>query len=137
MEADTHAPDVAGMRGTIARLLLPHGEAPAAKELETLTSLLRGHIELLIPEIEEAAAALPYDDVPRYCALACIGEARRKLRARPGPEEYDALVHARRLARSLSALCDHHESLNGTLMRLNRGRSTAPPRMGVDPCADY
>jgi hypothetical protein len=97
--------DIDGMRETMARLLGSQAETPAGEELATLTALLRGHMELLIPEVEQAAAKLPHDDVPRYCALACIGEARLKLRARPVPDEYGALAHARRLARVLGALC--------------------------------
>lgn len=108
--------DVPTMRQTVVRLLGSESEPPAGEELETLTALLRGHMELLVPEIEQAAVRLPHDDVPRYCALACVGEARLKLRARPGPGEYGALAHARRLARVLGALCDHHETLTGVRM---------------------
>ncbi|WAZ26874.1 DUF6415 family natural product biosynthesis protein [Streptomyces cinnabarinus] len=33
-------------------------------------------MQLLIPEIEQAAARLPGDGVPRCVALACVREAR-------------------------------------------------------------
>lgn len=104
--------DIATMRQTIA-LLLPHetAEPPTGEELATLTATLRGHIELAVLEVEQLAARLPEDDIPRYCARACIGEARRKLSARPGPGPHDQLPYARKLARSLLALCDHYEAL--------------------------
>lgn len=69
--------------------------------------MLRGHMQLIIPEIEQAAEKLPADDIPRYCALACVGEARARLNARPGLMPYDPVAHVRRLGRSLPALCDH------------------------------
>ncbi|MGW2701555.1 DUF6415 family natural product biosynthesis protein [Streptomyces sp. NPDC001340] len=74
------------MRESVA-LLLPHETvtAPAGEQLATLTATLRGHMELLIPEVEQIATQLPADDVPRYCALACVGEARGKLSAQVGP----------------------------------------------------
>lgn len=99
------------MRSVVRRLLAEDAPPPGLDELETLTLQLRGHIALLIPEVEAAAGRLPKDDVPRYCALACIGEARGKLsqQARPGVD--GGAAYARRLARVLNALCDHHENL--------------------------
>ncbi|GAA5032458.1 hypothetical protein GCM10023335_74960 [Streptomyces siamensis] len=61
---------------------------------------------------------MPRDDVPRYCALACVGEARGKLRAQPGTGPGRDAAHARRLARSLIALCDHYAALTGQAMCL-------------------
>ncbi|MEU6003535.1 DUF6415 family natural product biosynthesis protein [Streptomyces sp. NPDC047197] len=68
---------------------------------------------LTIPEVESAAWKLAEDDVPRACALACIGEARMKLgtEARPGPPA--GIAHAQKLARVLNALADHFENLGG------------------------
>lgn len=116
--SDTHPLDVATMRETIGRLLPPDGTAPADGELETLTGLLRGHMELLVPEIQTSATKLPKDDIPRYCALACAGEARERLRTKPSPVPGGAIAYARRLARSLNALCDHYEALTGVTMCL-------------------
>lgn len=110
-------PDILTMRTTIDRLLdpdaVPGTLPPKAEELATLTLQLRGHLDLLMPEVEQAALRLPKDDIPRYCALACLGEARGKLRAEPSPTPHGPVAYARRLARVLNALCDHYEHLSG------------------------
>ncbi|MFI5475202.1 DUF6415 family natural product biosynthesis protein [Streptomyces cacaoi] len=101
------------MRETARILLDPDAVAlaPAGPELDTLTLAARGHLALLVPEVEQAARRLKRDSIPRYCALACLGEARGKLRAEPSRASGGALVYARKLARVLCALCDHHETL--------------------------
>src|SRR5262249_25068060 len=114
----TQPVDIATMRQTIGRLLPPDAGLVGISEVETLTNLLRGHMQLIIPEIEQAAGKLPTDDVPRYCALACIGEARAKLRTAAGHGPHRAVAYARKLARSLAALCDHYEALTGVEMCL-------------------
>jgi hypothetical protein len=108
-------PDLEMMRES-AGIVLGPGSAPEAippvgDELDTLTAALRGHIELLSPEVEQAAERLPENSPTRACALACVGEARGKLRA---PElRFAALaggvMYARRLARVLDALCNHYD----------------------------
>ena len=116
-DRDSRPPDIETMRTTAARLLGPDGAPehlpPAVDELDMLTRLLRGQLELLAPEVEGIANRLAKDSIPRYCALACVGEARGKLRAEPGPGPHGPVAYARRLARVLNALCDHHESLGG------------------------
>lgn len=115
-EQDQTPPDLETMRTTVNRLLDPDAVAealpPGAAELDTLTLALRGHLELLIPEVERAAGPRP-KDVQTYCALACVGEARRKLGITPGPVLESRVAHARKLARSLNALADHYERLAG------------------------
>lgn len=101
------------MRTSARRLLVGDAIQPGPDELATLTLALRGHMELLTPEVEQVAEQLPMDDIPRYCALACVGEARGKLRAGQGPGADGGVAYARKLARSLNALCDHYENLNG------------------------
>lgn len=103
--------DITTMRASACRLLAEDAEPPSADDLETLTVLLRGHIMVTIPEVEIAAGKLPEDDIPRACALACVGEARMRLNLDPGPTLAAGIVHAQRLARSVNALCDHHENL--------------------------
>jgi hypothetical protein len=107
-------PDIATMRATVNRLLdpdaAPEALPPAPSELDTLTRLMRGQLELLIPDIERMVGGRP-KNVPHYCALACVGEARGKLNAEPLPGLSGAVAYARRLARVLNALCDHYERL--------------------------
>lgn len=99
------------MRAVVRRFLAEDSLPPDMGELKDLLSQMRGHMQLLVPDIEQAAARLPHDDVPRFCALACVGEARGKLSpyARPSLD----LDYARKMARTLQALCDHHENLCG------------------------
>jgi hypothetical protein len=114
-------PDITTMRAVVDRLLDPDASPealpPAADELDTLTLQIRGHLDLLMPEVEQAAQRLPKDYIPRYCALACLGEARGKLRAQPSPTPHGPVAYARRLARVLNALCDHYENLGGETRR--------------------
>ncbi|MGW5248815.1 DUF6415 family natural product biosynthesis protein [Streptomyces sp. NPDC004129] len=117
-QTETPPVDVETMRENIGRLIGPGAASLEDEELAGLTSLMHSHMQLIIPEIERAAGKLPEDDVPRYCALACIGEARAKLRATPGAGPHRAVAYARKLARSLMALCDHYEALTGVEMCL-------------------
>lgn len=105
--------DVETMRTTVRRLLAADAEPLGLDELDTYLSTLRGHMRLLIPEVEMAAGRQPKDDIPRYCALACVGEARVKLGIEVGAGLNHGIAHARRLARSVNALCDHYENLGG------------------------
>ncbi|SHI25282.1 DUF6415 family natural product biosynthesis protein [Streptomyces sp. 3214.6] len=109
--------DIATMRETVEIVLNPDAAPEAlslpADEVVMLTRALRGHLELLIPVVEHAAGRLGKESVLRYCALACVGEARGKLRSEPDPRLGGSIGHARRLARVLNALCDHHEKLGG------------------------
>lgn len=65
-DPDQAPPDLATMRSAVRRLLAEDAQLPSLEELETLTLQLRGHIALLIPEVEATAGRLPKDDVPRY-----------------------------------------------------------------------
>ncbi|GAA3777674.1 hypothetical protein GCM10023083_12820 [Streptomyces phyllanthi] len=78
--------------------------------------MLRGHRpgdERGRGEVEQAALKLSKESIPRYCALACVGEARRRLAATPRPSLGGPAAYARRLARSLNFLCDHYEHIDG------------------------
>lgn len=111
-------PDIEAMRTVVRPLLAEDAIQPDADSVAALTAALRGHMELLIPKVEQAAGRLSKDDIPRYCALACVGEARGKLRAAPGLA--GGIVYARKLARSLTALCDHWETLHGVRTAVTR-----------------
>lgn len=108
-------PDIIVMRKTAGALLGPDALAlaPSGDQLATLTLTLREHLAVLMPEVERAAGTLKRESIPRYCALACLGEARGKLRATPAGGPDGALRHAQRLARVLNALCDHFERVGG------------------------
>ncbi|MDL2075057.1 DUF6415 family natural product biosynthesis protein [Streptomyces sp. GXMU-J15] len=118
--------DIAAMRTVVAEVLPPEVTPTDPATLGRLIGLLRGHIERLIPEVEQAAAQRPVDDVPRYVALACVTEARGKLEAVPALLPYDMAAHARRLGRSLLALCDHYEALTDVRLCLACDRSIRP-----------
>ncbi|MFF3878761.1 DUF6415 family natural product biosynthesis protein [Streptomyces sp. NPDC001978] len=101
------------MREGAHRLLAIGAEPLPDGALEILRLQLRGHIELLIPEVERAALGLPKDDIPRACALACTGEARMRLRLGPGDLIVTRVSVVQKLSRSVRALCDHLENLGG------------------------
>ncbi|MFE9309530.1 DUF6415 family natural product biosynthesis protein [Streptomyces sp. NPDC006706] len=108
---DPYRPDITTMRAAVRRLLADDAEPPSPEELDTLTLQLRGHIMVLIPQVEKATGRLPEDDVPRACAMACVGEARMRLSLEPGRGLPAGISHAQRLARSVNALADHLENL--------------------------
>ena len=119
--AETLPTDLSLMRETAQILLGPDAAPdvlpPSTDELDTLTRTLRGHLELLAPEVEQAARRLDEESIPRYCALACVEEVRGKLGAQPRPGLGGAAAYARRLARTLNALCNHYEGLLRTLAK--------------------
>lgn len=115
--SDTEPLDIATMRATVDRLLDPDSAPdvlpPAGEELAELIATMRSHLEQIAPEVEAAAIRLPVKHPHRNCAFACVGEARQKLRISvehvTNPEVTVAL--ARKLARSLHALCEHYDHL--------------------------
>ncbi|MGW2704154.1 DUF6415 family natural product biosynthesis protein [Streptomyces sp. NPDC001340] len=48
------------------------------------------------------------ENIPRYCALARIGDARSRLQAEPSRRYGGAVGHARCLARALNANAQSH-----------------------------
>lgn len=102
------------MRETVDRLLdpdaVPGTLPPSEAELDTLTATVRGHLELLAPEVEAAAEKM-VSVIARHGVLACVWEARSRLAAEPSRRFGGPLGNARRLARVLNALCDHYEQL--------------------------
>lgn len=115
-EQDSRPPDIATMRATARRLLGPDDGPdvlpPTSGEVDTLTVTIRGQLELILPEVERAVGPRP-KSAQACCALACVGEARRKLSITPRPGLESRVIHARRLARVLNALCEHYERLGG------------------------
>ncbi|MCZ4605008.1 DUF6415 family natural product biosynthesis protein [Streptomyces sp. Lzd4kr] len=146
-------PDIATMRATAAPVLGPDNGPdafpPDAAALETLDGALRGHLQLLIPDVQKAAGSRR-KDVQTYCALACVGEARGKLTVATAGSLAVRVRHVRRLARVLLALCEHYERLSGgsetaeqaALRLLGEHSSTCPTCLTRDdhgnaelPCA--
>lgn len=114
-DTQTTPVDLVTMREVVNRLLdpdaVPEALPPTGDELQTLTTLVRGHLSLLVPEVEAAARKLKPGSVHRYTVLGCVWEARSRLETQPSPRFGGAPGYARRLARALNALCDHHETL--------------------------
>ncbi|MGW2129941.1 DUF6415 family natural product biosynthesis protein [Streptomyces coelicoflavus] len=107
-------PDIATVRATARRLLAADAEsfeAAEVAEVAEMTARLREDIAGLIPAVEALTRALPKDDVPRACALACLGEARMRLRLGDGDTDRVRLSVAVRMARTANALADHHQAL--------------------------
>lgn len=108
-------PDLEVMRDSARQLLdpdcAPDALPPTRAELDALTLKLRTHLEVLAPEVEQAARRIPETQMLRYCALACVGEAQGKLRVDPHPGVSSGVAYARCLARVLNALCEHFENL--------------------------
>jgi hypothetical protein len=104
----TAPPDITTMRATAARAL---ADAPSAEDLDVLASMLRGHMHVLIPEVEQLAARR--HDTAGISARACVDEARRKLNLGHGDIEAVRVSVVQKLARSVDALCRHYETLGG------------------------
>ena len=109
-------PDFAAMRAIVDRLLDPDADPgvlpPAGAELVALTEAVRGHLELIAPQVEAAARrALDPGSSRRSSTLGCVWEARSRLQAEPSARTGGPAGHARRLARVLNALCEHYEKL--------------------------
>jgi hypothetical protein len=104
--------DLARMRSTAQCLIDEPVQLPTGESLAALTLRIRGHLSLLIPEIVRAAAVRPSEDISRLRALSCVGEAGARLQPLPVGDE-GTLSQARRLAHSLTALCDHYQHLYG------------------------
>jgi hypothetical protein len=96
------------MRDSARRALT---EAPSAADLDVLASTLRGHMHVLIPEVEQLAARR--HDTAGISARACVGEARGKLNLGNGDIEAVRVSVVQKLARSVDALCRHYETLGG------------------------
>ncbi|MFJ9162114.1 DUF6415 family natural product biosynthesis protein [Streptomyces griseoviridis] len=106
-------PDLAVMRETAA-IALALAEDTHPEDHAALAAMLRGHLHELVPRVEELIPGRP-TVVDQYCALACLGEARRKLSQEAARVAGGQTAHARRLARVLDALVTHWEQLAGAI----------------------
>lgn len=75
-------------------------------------------LDVLMPRVEQLAAALPHNDVTAKVALAGVVEARRRLVEPEAAGLHGEAERVKRLARSVISLCDHYDSLSGVRMCL-------------------
>ncbi|MFI6282598.1 DUF6415 family natural product biosynthesis protein [Streptomyces sp. NPDC050988] len=101
--------DTATMHATTALMLDEHAELPTADELNNLILLYRGHLMLLIPEVEKAGLGLPEGEPVGRGVHAGVAEARTRLDLEAGPTLPAEVAHAQRLARSVICLLGHLE----------------------------
>jgi hypothetical protein len=105
--------DLETMRASV-RLLLdpdaaPEALPPTGAQLDALTATLRGHIQLLAPEVQQAARQLTAGSIARPAARFGLESAVRFPHAAEDAVHGGRVGYARRLARALNALVDHHE----------------------------
>lgn len=103
---------ISAMRDTAVRFL---GETvlPRYETVQQYGHAFHRDLWRLVPRVEQLAGCLSDDDVPANVALAGVGEARRRLDEIECVGLAGEFERVKRLARSVVALCDHHESLNG------------------------
>ena len=111
MTVNTSLPvDTVTMHATTALVLDENAELPTADELNNLTLLYRGHLMLLIPEVEKAGLGLPEGETVGRGVRAGVAEARSRLDLEAGPTLPARVAHAQRLARSVICLLGHLEN---------------------------
>ncbi|MFF8639128.1 DUF6415 family natural product biosynthesis protein [Streptomyces pilosus] len=86
---------------------------PRHGEVEGFDQDFHRHLNQLLPLIEELATRRDSDNVPAKAALAGVGEARRRLTEPEAAGLNGEVARVKRLARSVLALCDHHDTLTG------------------------
>lgn len=109
---ETAPPDILTMRASASRAL-PLAGVPSTDDLAILAETLRGHIRVLIPDVEKRALLHPRNATPRISASAAVGEATRKLRMGDDGTVAIRVSVVQKLARSVVALCNHYEALGG------------------------
>ncbi|WP_412180619.1 DUF6415 family natural product biosynthesis protein [Streptomyces sp. ADMS] len=107
------------MRATARRVLGPDDRPdslpPAPAELDTLTATLRGHMELLIPEVEKAAGKLDRESIPATARSPAWAKPAASSVPDQAPGPAAGSCYARRFSRSLNALCEHYGNVSSGL----------------------
>lgn len=98
------------MRETARRVQALDGP-PSNTDLAVLVDTLRGHVQLLVPDIRALIRAAPAGDYAAAVALVGVDEAWRRLNTPPGFGQDAAYRHARKVSLSVMSLCDHWENL--------------------------
>ncbi|MFE2135180.1 DUF6415 family natural product biosynthesis protein [Streptomyces sp. NPDC059466] len=117
--------DTAMLRAYTPEILGPEPVLPRYERLQFLAFLYRGVLLQLIPVVEKFAIDLG-DDFGARCALAGIGEARRRLDEIEAPGLAGEVSRTQRLGRSVLALCDHYDNLTGVRMCVQCDRPIGP-----------
>lgn len=112
-----HAPSTASMRAAAA-WFLNQSRLPDHGMLKVWAVDLGDFLEHLVSALAQFAAKLPPGDVPARVAMVGVGEARRRLDEPDTAGLRGEAERVRRLARSVVALCDHHDALTGARMCL-------------------
>ncbi|MFF2515583.1 DUF6415 family natural product biosynthesis protein [Streptomyces sp. NPDC058086] len=115
-EAASRPIDTAVLRADTAEILGPEPVLPRYERVQHLAFTYRGSILQLIPIVEKLSHDLPGDDIRGRCALAGIGESRRRLDEIEAVGLAGEVRRAQRLARAVLALCDHYDTLTGVIM---------------------
>ena len=117
-QRDQLSPDVRSMRAASAELFGDDKMLPRWETVQALAHLIRNHVTLLILAVEDLAVRRPTGDVRARSAMAGVDEARRHLDEIEAIDVRGEIRRVQRLGRSMLALCDHFEALNGQLMCL-------------------
>jgi hypothetical protein len=108
VEAGALPLDVLTMQETARRVLL---EPLSIGEVEVAAITLRGHIELLVADLQALILASTSDTREAQVARVGLGEAQRRLTTPPGLGDDAHRRHAKKLAMSVVSLCGHYENL--------------------------
>lgn len=125
-EAERRPIDTAVLRADTAEILGPEPVMPRYERVQHLAYTYRGSILLLIPIVEKLSLDLPGDEIRGRCALAGIGEARRRLNEIEAVGLAGEVRRTQRLARAVLSLCDHYDSLTGVIMCARCDRPIGP-----------
>ncbi|MFJ1869980.1 DUF6415 family natural product biosynthesis protein [Streptomyces chartreusis] len=112
-ESTNTAPGVISMRAA-ASWFVDQPTLLRHESLKIWSTDLTDYLERLIPAVRELAGIGPADDAVAMVAMGGVGEAERRLYEPGAAGLRGETERVRRLARSVIALCDHHESLIGS-----------------------
>ncbi|MFD7407419.1 DUF6415 family natural product biosynthesis protein [Streptomyces sp. NPDC059866] len=116
-ETEAAAPS-AGLMRAQASWFIDQRSLPRHQTVKGFSQDFHSYLKQLIPKIEQLAETLPPDDVPAKVALAGVAKARQRLEEAEAAGLHGEVERVKRLARSVMALCDHHDALTGVLMCL-------------------
>lgn len=101
--------DVLTMQETARRVLL---ERLSIEEVEVAAITMRGHIQLLVADLQSIVRTSRPEDGEAQVALVGVMEAQRRLTTQPGYGHDAFRRHAKKLAMSVVSLCSHYDTLS-------------------------